>query len=181
MKHEGDGDTNNSQCALNGPQRFGKNGESGNQRKDQDHPDNSIVEISKNTEKSPGDRNWLFTRVIYWPSIKPSIKRCTCVNKRKNSGSRWTSDNYITRCPRRSESVEVSWRQDAELRARGRQRSCGPQWPTVEQPNQDAKEVLLWSKELWVNIAVYPRLQLISHTQPTSTLSIIKVREIILL
>ena len=30
------------------------------------------------------------TIVIDWPSTEPSIKGCTCVNKRKNSGSRWT-------------------------------------------------------------------------------------------
>ena len=28
----------------------------------------------------------------------------------------------------------------------------GPRGPTVEQPSQDEKEVLLWSEELWVNI-----------------------------
>ena len=26
--------------------------------------------------------------VIYWPSTEPTIKRCTCVNKQKNNGSR---------------------------------------------------------------------------------------------
>ena len=36
-----------------------------------------------------------FCIVIYWPSTEPSIKRCTCVNKRKNSGSRWTLENNI--------------------------------------------------------------------------------------
>ena len=46
---------------------------------------------------------WLY--VIYWPSTEPSIKRCTCVNKRKNSGSRWTLDDDITRCPVRFELV----------------------------------------------------------------------------
>ena len=40
-------------------------------------------------------------------STKPSIKRCTCVNKRRNSGSRWTWDNYITRCHRWLGSVPV--------------------------------------------------------------------------
>ena len=64
--------------------------------------------------------------VTYWPSTEPSIKRCTCVNKQRNSGnrcirskiskyhldlwtwlnsvqmrtptrSRWVSNNYITR------------------------------------------------------------------------------------
>ena len=41
----------------------------------------------------------------------------------------------------------------------------GPQWPTVEQPNQDAKEVLLWSRK---NLGQYssPSLSpLISLTQ----------------
>ena len=42
-----------------------------------------------------------------------------------------------------SQTVGVSWRQDPELRASGRQRALGPQWPTVEQPSQDEKEVLL--------------------------------------
>ena len=65
---------------------------------------------------------------------EPSIKRCTSVNKRKNSGSRWTTDNYITRGPRWFESVEPSWRQDAELRTSGRKMALGPQWPTVDQP-----------------------------------------------
>ena len=106
----------------------------------------------------------LLLYVIYWPSTEPSIKRCTCVNKRKNSGSRWTLNNNITR----AQMAWVSWGQDAELRASGRQRALGPQRPTVEQPSQDEEEVLLWSKELGVNIAVYPCFQLISHTQPTS-------------
>ena len=39
------------------------------------------------------------TYVIYWPSTELSTKRCICVNKRKNSGSRWALDNYITRYP----------------------------------------------------------------------------------
>ena len=59
--------------------------------------------------------------VIYWPSTEPSIKRCTCVNKRGNSGSRWMSDNYITRFRRRLGSVPVavgvSWGQVWELAA----------------------------------------------------------------
>ena len=46
--------------------------------------------------------------VIYWPLTKPSIKRWICVNKRRNSRSRWVSDNYITRCHRRLGSVGVA-------------------------------------------------------------------------
>ena len=47
--------------------------------------------------------------VIYWPSTEPSIKRCTCVNKRTNSGSRCTLNNNITR----AQTVWISWKQDA--------------------------------------------------------------------
>ena len=83
-------------------------------------------------------------------------------------------------CPGWFEPVGVSWRQDAELRATGRQRALGPQWPTVEQPSQDEKEMLLWSREeLGVKITVCPRLQLISHTQPSSTQSRIKCKRYI--
>ena len=71
-----------------------------------------------------------FTSVIYWTSTESSIKRCTCVNKRKNSGSRWTLNDNITR----AQTVSVSWGQDASMRASGRQRALGPQWPTVKQP-----------------------------------------------
>ena len=82
--------------------------------------------------------------VTYWPSTESSIKRCTYVNKRKNSVSRWTLNKNITR----TQTAWVSWTQDAELRAIGRLRALGSQWPTVEQPSQDEKEVLLWSEEL---------------------------------
>ena len=50
--------------------------------------------------------------VIHWPSTEPSIKGCTCVNKRKNSGSRWTLNNTITR----AQTAWISWRQDARVR-----------------------------------------------------------------
>ena len=44
-------------------------------------------------------------RVTHWPSTEPSIKRCTSVNKRKNSGSRWTSNTNITG----TQTAWVSW------------------------------------------------------------------------
>ena len=84
------------------------------------------------------------------------------VQMRTPTGSRWMSNNYITRCHRLIEwvavsssqlvssvlvAVGVSWGQDAELRE-----GLGPQWPTVEQPNEDGKEVILWSEEHWVNM-----------------------------
>ena len=68
--------------------------------------------------------------VTYWPSTVPSIKRCTCVNKRKKSGSKCALNNNITS----TQTAWVSWRQDAEAKASGRGRALGPQWPTVKQP-----------------------------------------------
>ena len=56
-----------------------------------------------------------------------------------------------------------------------RLRACGPQWHTVEQPQPRwGRSAAMVEEELGVNIAVCPGVQLISHTQPTSTLSRIK-------
>ena len=55
------------------------------------------------------------------------------------------SDNYITRCHRRLGSVPVGDRRPAEWEPAPDRESLGPQWPTVEQPSQNVKEVLLWS------------------------------------
>ena len=54
VQHQVDGDT--SWCARNSPKRLRKETRwIGNPRRNQDYPDNSIVEIGQNTEKSPGD------------------------------------------------------------------------------------------------------------------------------
>ena len=51
----------------------------------------------------------IYLFVKYWPSTEPSIKRCACVSKRKNSGSRWTSNKNITRI--KTAWVRCSWSQ----------------------------------------------------------------------
>ena len=81
---------------------------------------------------------WGFVFIVtYWPLTEQSIKRCTCVNKQKNSGNRcirskiseyhldqwrwlnsvqmrtltgsiWVSNNYITKCHGWLESVSLS-------------------------------------------------------------------------
>ena len=112
----------------------------------------------------------LVSFVTYWPSIGPSIKRCTCVNKRKNSGSRWTLDNNITS----TQTAWVSWSQLERRCWSESQRLWALSDPRLINPSQDEEEVLLWSEELGVKITVCPRLQLISYTQPTSTLPRIK-------
>ena len=96
--------------------------------------------------------------VTYWPSTKPSTKRCTCVNKRKNSGSRWTLNNITS-----TQTARVIWGEDAELRNSGRQ-DFGPSvthaWAT-----KPRWEAVLWSKEeLWVKISLFPSPAHLTHT-----------------
>ena len=88
-------------------------------------------------------------------------------------------ENYITRCHRRLGSVPVgvraSWGQDASMRANGRRRALGPQWPTVEQPQLRWGRSAAMVRRTWGQyVAVCPRFQLTSLTQPKSTFSRIK-------
>ena len=56
-----------------------------------------------------------------------------------------------------------------------RLRACGPQWSTVEQPQARwGRSAAMVRRTLAQYVAVCPRLQLTSHTQPASTLSRIK-------
>ena len=73
---------------------------------------------------------WIKNSVIYWPSTVPSIKRCTWVNKRKNSGSRWTLDNDITRCPDGSSQLETRCRSENQQQTEGFRRSVTHGWAT---------------------------------------------------
>ena len=95
-----------------------------------------------------------------------TLKRCTSVNKRKNRGSRCTLNNNITRCPGRFESVgdrmPAKWDQ---LQTQGIGPSVTHGWAT--QPRWERSAAMV-EEELGVNIAVCPRLQLISHTQQPS-------------
>ena len=94
--------------------------------------------------------------VIYWPSTEPSIKRFTCVNKQKNSGSRWVLENNITRCPGRFESVGDRmpvWEPACRLRALRPSVTHG--WAT--QAKMWKKCCYGWGRT-WVNIAVRPCL-----------------------
>ena len=56
VEHESNGYTNCRWCSWYSHQRFGKKTRGlGNKGTSGDHPDNSIIEIGQNTEKSPGD------------------------------------------------------------------------------------------------------------------------------
>ena len=89
--------------------------------------------------------------VIYWPSTGPSIKRCTCVNKRKNSGSRWMLENDITRCPGGSSQLETGWRSENQLKTEGFGPLVTPGWTTQAKMR---KNCCYGRGRTWVNIAV---------------------------
>ena len=56
MEHKGDSDPDYKWWPQNDPQRLGKEDRSvGNRRMSWVYPNHSIVEVSQNTEKSPGD------------------------------------------------------------------------------------------------------------------------------
>ena len=109
--------------------------------------------------------------VMYWPSTEPSIKRCTCVNKRKNSGSRWTFDNNITRCPEQFELVGYKMPKWEPAADRGLRALSDPR---LSNPSQDEEEVLLWArKNLGQNNSLSLSPTHLSHTT-SITLSRIK-------
>ena len=116
----------------------------------------------------------LRTSVTYWPSTEPSIKRCTCVNKQKNSRSRCTLNNNITR----RQTAWISWSQLVTRYRSESQRQTEGFGSLVTQgwasPAKMRKKCCYGQKNLGQYVAVCPRLQLTSHTQPTSTLSGIK-------
>ena len=114
--------------------------------------------------------------VTYWPSTEPSIKRCTCVNKRKNSGSRWASNKNITRT--QTAWGSWSWSQletRCWIESQRQTEVFGPSvthgWAT---PAKMRKKCCYGQKNLGQYVAVCSHLQLTSHTQSTSTLSRIK-------
>ena len=86
------------------------------------------------------------TSVIYWPLTELSIKRCTCVNKWKNSGSRWVLENHITRCPDGLSQLETRCRSENQLQTEGATQA------------KMQKKCCYGRGRTWVNIAVCPCL-----------------------
>ena len=108
--------------------------------------------------------------VIYWPSTEPSTKRCTCVNKRKNSGNRWTLENNITRCLGGSSQLETGYRSENQLKTEGFGPLVTPGWATKTKMQ---KECCYGRGRTWVNIAVLPCLQsFLTHTTQFSKISV---------
>ena len=94
------------------------------------------------------------------------------------TGSRWMSNNYITRCHRRLELVSLSsscsWSQlgsrcriESQRQMEGFGHSVTHSWAAQLECERSAAR---FRRTLGHYVAVCPRLQLTSHTQPTSTL-----------
>ena len=96
-----------------------------------------------------------YLAVIYWPSTKPSIKRCTCVNKRRNSGSRWVLENNITRCPGGSSQLETGCWSENQLQTKGFGPLVTPGWAIQAKMR---KKCCYGRGRTWVNITVRPCL-----------------------
>ena len=74
----------------------------------------------------------LFTLcVIYWPLTEPSIKRCTCVNKRKKKRKQVGVMKEYRQVPAAVELVED---RNARVRISLQTEGCGHQRPSVEKP-----------------------------------------------
>ena len=103
--------------------------------------------------------------VIYWPSTEPSIKRCTCVNKRKNSGSRWTLENNITRFPGGSSQLETGCQRENQQQTEGFGPLVTPGWATQAK----MRKKCCYGREKNLGQYSSPFLSpFISHTQQTS-------------
>ena len=77
LGHEVDGDINCCCCSWNGLQMLEKRTEGiGNQIKNGNHPNYSIVEITQDTEKSSEDLKWLAVTqtLVEDPQLKPFWK-----------------------------------------------------------------------------------------------------------
>ena len=62
--------------------------------------------------------------------IESSIKRCTDVNKRKKSGSRWVLNNNITRCTDGSSQLKTRCRSEIQRQTEGFGPSVTHGWAT---------------------------------------------------
>ena len=109
--------------------------------------------------------------VIYWPSTELSIKRCTCVNKRKNSGSKWTLNNNITRWTDGSSQLETRCRIENQRQTEGFGPSVTHGWAT---PAKMRKKCCYGRRRTWGQYcSLSPSPTHLSHTT-NITLSRIK-------
>ena len=98
-----------------------------------------------------------------------SVQMCT------PTGSRWMSNNYITRCRRRLGSVGVRVAVPVGDRCRSENQLqtevLGPKDPRLSSPSECEGSAAMVIGTWGQYVAVCLRLQLTSHKQPTLTLS----------
>ena len=104
--------------------------------------------------------------MLYWPSTELSIKRCTCVNKRKNSGRRCTLNNNITRCTDGSRQLKTRCRSESQ-RQTAADSGFGPSvtygWATPAKMKR--KKCCYGQKNLGQYSCLSPSLTHLSHTR----------------
>ena len=109
--------------------------------------------------------------VIYWPSTEPSIKRWTCVNKRKNSGSRWMLDNNIARCTDDSSQLETRCRSESQRQTESFGPSVTHGWAT---PAKIRKKSCYGREK---NLGQYSNLSLSPvHLSRTTNITLLKIK-----
>ena len=103
--------------------------------------------------------------VVYWPSTEPSIKRCTCVNKRKQVNVRQLY-NQVPQTARASSSSSCRWSQ-LGTSCRSESQRQDPQWPTVEQPQPRWRRsaAMVARRTLGQNNSLSPSPTHLSHTR----------------
>ena len=94
-------------------------------------------------ENKDNQRKITRTLILLYIGPRPS-RQCTFVNNSKNSGSRRTLNNYITRCPDVSSQLETGCQRENQLADRGLWALSDPR---LSNPSQDEEVVLLWSRE----------------------------------
>ena len=113
----------------------------------------------------------MYISVIYWPLTEPSIKRCTCVNKRKNSESSRALNNNITRCTDGSSQLETRCRSESQRQTEGFSPSLTHGWATPAKMRR--KKCCYGQKNLSQYSSLSPSPTHLSHTR-NITLSRIK-------
>ena len=109
--------------------------------------------------------------VIYWPSTEPSIKRCTSVNKRKNSGSRWALNNNITRHTDGLSQLEIGCQHENQLADWGLWALSDP-WLSNSKPRWGRSAAMVVRRTLGQNNSLSPSPTHLLHTTNITLLRI---------
>ena len=109
--------------------------------------------------------------VIYWPSTELSIKRWTCVNKQKYSGSRWALNNNITRCTNGLKQLETRCQSESQRQTESFGPSVTHGWAT---PAKMRRKKFCYGQK---NLGQYSSLSLSpTHLSHTTNITLSKIK-----